>query len=77
MIFYIIYESPLKNRAAVPRSKVFLFLSSFKYPQTMKNACQLQHIFYLFTEKLNTSEPPPGFPKGSMILLKKILITFS
>gem|GEM_PF-7023378 len=21
---------------------------------------QPQHIFYLFTEKLNTSEPPPG-----------------
>jgi|GEM_PF-6858574 len=58
---------PFENRAAVPRSKVFLFLSSFNYLQTMINACQLQHIFHLFTEKLNTSEPPPGFSKGSFI----------
>jgi len=55
----------LKNGAAVPRSKVFLFLSSFKYLHTMINACQLQHMFYLFTEKLNTSEPPPRFSKIS------------
>ncbi|GEM_PF-5559197 len=35
----------------------------------MINAYQLQNIFYLFTEKLNTSEPPPGFSKVSLSLL--------
>ncbi|GEM_PF-5392628 len=29
----------------------------------MINAYQPQHIFYLFTEKLNTSEPPPDFQR--------------